>query len=95
MRISKLIVKLESLKEKHGDIHLLIEQNGYGGYAMHTTKKDVKIQKMDIQTFVCEDSLDEKIVKEFFPSWDGDVDTNDNLEIKVAVISTEQMIYAT
>jgi hypothetical protein len=95
MKISNLISKLEKLKEKHGDIHLLLQQNGMGGHAMHTTKKEVRVDTMSLHSFIGEEDLDDDVIKEFFPEWDGDIDTKENPSIKVVVLSTEDMLYAT
>lgn len=96
MKISKLIAKLEAVKAKHGDIPVFIEQQGYGGHALHTTEAKDSLQNLTLMTLLHSDQeLDEKEIKKIFPEWDGDIDSEQDLKTKYFEISTGTMLYAT
>jgi hypothetical protein len=63
MNISKLIAKLEKLKEKHGDLPILVEESGMGGYAMHTVSDKLEIQTMSLSTLLKCDEPEEAAIK--------------------------------
>jgi len=96
MKISKLIVKLEKLKEKYGDLPILVEESGMGGHAMHTVSDKLELQTMSLSTLLYScDEPEEAAIKEIFPEWDGDLESNQNLKTKYVELAMETMLYAT
>ena len=95
MKISKLISKLEKLKEKHGDLPILVEESGMGGHAMHTVSDNLELSTMSLSTLLTCDEPEEAAIKEMFPEWDGDLESKQNLKTKYVEIALETMLYAT
>jgi hypothetical protein len=92
MKISQLIEKLEEFKSRLGDAEVLVEERGFGGYAMHTVRN---VSEDGLCGGSIEDRPDDSILKDIFPEWDGDQDTLDDQEIKCVSLSTGTLLYAT
>ena len=96
MKISELIEKLTKIKEKHGDIPVLVEEEGYGGHALHTLKCDKRrVHNLELGTLIWSDEPNEELIKELFPDWDGNMESEQQLEIKYVELSTGKMLYST
>jgi len=53
MKISKMIEDLNSLKEKLGDVEVIVNIDGFGGHASYTTHKidETKVYKYHYEEF--------------------------------------------
>jgi len=93
MKISELIIKLESLKQEHGDIRVMVNEDGFGGHALHTLSS--KIRTSSFGSYMIED-MGEDEFRELFPDWDGETEFEDtDMEISYVELSTGSMIYST
>lgn len=95
MNISKLIAKLEALKEKHGDIPVLIVEHGFGGYAVHTTAENLnetKISPLDFENESLEDDNEFNQFKESHPDFKFETVGD---RVTCVEIHGGEMIYAT
>jgi hypothetical protein len=90
MKISQLIKQLEKLKNKLGDVPMLVEVKGFGGYAMHTVDS-VAETCLHTGDFEEENNFTEEEIKEMIPTYDPEKDDEfDCVEIKIG-----SLIYAT
>lgn len=102
MKATELIQKLQELVEKHGDIQILIEQEGMNGEALFTTYVSDFIS--DITPYnigeMCEPSIE--TVKELFPNfivnegqefYDVMEDYDGNDKCKYIKLSCGEMVY--
>jgi hypothetical protein len=94
MVISELISKLEELKNKIGDVQVLVEHEGFGGYAIHTLEDvgESSLSSYDID----EDNYDYDVIRRLFPDWDGDEDTFEDFDSEVNCVEIKMgtMLYA-
>ncbi len=81
MKISLVIQELTAILEEHGDMPFLVTVDGFGGHAEYTAK-NLHFGGMYCSTdeLLNELQLDEEVVQEFFPEYngtacDGDVNT--------------------
>ena len=93
VKISELIEKLEQIKVKHGDLMVLGEMSGYGGHAIHTVTECVEVSNINLYDML--DHSCENEIKEIFPEWDGDIDTEQDLSVDYVEISLGGMLYST
>lgn len=94
IRISELIKTLEELKDKHGDVPVLTKEDGFGGYAIHEAALPDDYE-LFISDFFEEGSNTEK-AKEFFPEWNGEDNTIDDIKpITCVCMYTGSTIYST
>jgi hypothetical protein len=101
IRVSKLIKELQELQEfekKHGNVPVLMREDGMGGHAMFFVD-GVCSNPTEIGLYDFEDIDDnEEKVKALFPDWDGDAETvyeSDMKPVKCLEISTGEMLYST
>jgi len=94
MKISELIKELEEFKAKHGDLVVVSKEDGMGGYGMLLSEGISKYPDT-INGYHFEDIDDEQNIKKVFPEWDGNEDTLDDLEVKVAILYTGDTLYST
>jgi len=92
MKISTLIKQLEEIKEKYGDLPILIYEQGFGGHALLTFGRCEK-SEMYAGSLLEDDNLDEKQVKEIIPEYDGNEDSLDK-DFDYVQISGGSMIYS-
>ena len=95
MILSKLISELESLKEKHGDLPILVQESGFGGYAMHTVSDKLEVNRMSLETLLTCDEPEERVIKEMFPEWDDDLESEQNLKIGYVTLVLGTILYTT
>jgi len=94
MKISELEKILAFVREKHGDVEVLIEESGMGGYAMHTINVNDRINEMELSSL--DENDDEDIKKQLFPSWDGTEETIDDVpSLKYFEIGMGTFLFAT
>lgn len=91
-RISELIAKLEVIKAEHGDSPMLIKEDGFGGYAIHTFGSCDIEERYAGNKF--EVNLKEKEIKEIIPEYDGTTESLDK-DFNCVVFSRGTMIYST
>lgn len=96
IKISELIEKLQKLQEKHGDLPVMYEEEGYGGEAMHFVS-GVKQDKIYSHYLEDVDGY-QKELKTLFPSWEGNPDEFWEREFEPAeciTIKSGGMLYST
>ena len=88
MKISQLIKTLEGLQASLGDVPVVIEERGYGGYAVHTCGA---VNKSSIRTYdLGEDGYpDADTLKELFPQWDGQEDSFEELDAECICVEIQ------
>ena len=98
IRVSKLIKELQEFEKKHGNVPVLMREDGYGGHAMHYIS-GVENHPTKIYPHSFEDiDKDDPKVKALFPKWDGDPESlwNSEMEpIKCLEIGAGDILYAT
>lgn len=103
MKATELIKKLQDLVDKHGDLQILIEQEGMGGEALFTAYVSERID--DISPYELGEINDPSIdtVKELFPNfpinegqefYDAMEEYNGNDSCKYIKLICVEMIYA-
>ena len=94
MKISEAIKELKSIMEKHGDLPLIIQQDGFGGHAEHTVSH-LQHRKMFLSsTELSEEySLSDEQIKELIPEWNSDDEICGDID--TIVITTKSIISAT
>jgi len=96
MKASELIKELEARIKNIGDFEILIQENGFGGYSMNTISERISTTSIHIQELLNdEDDISENEINVFFPEWDGDYDTDQDLEKECLVLQSDSMIYST
>ena len=93
MKISEIIDKLNLLKDEHGDIQVFCREDGYGGHAVHIIGEDINLKHLTLHDMF--DDGDDVLIKELFPEWDGDYDTDQELSINYVEIELNNVIYST
>lgn len=97
MKITDLITQLEKIKNEKGDLHIVMTEKGFGGYAVNSTSNNVDLSEIRLGDFLDtdDDFMDDDLCKEFFPEWDGDIDSEQDLTIEVVDITSDALIYST
>ena len=96
MRISELITKLQEIEKEHGDLTVLSQEDGFGGYSMNTLSEKVSIETISLSSLLySEEGVDEEVGKQLFPEWDGDPDSDQDLALNCLVLNTGYFLYAT
>lgn len=98
-----MVKALNELIEKHGDLHLVGREDGFGGYGMHLVEKpDSRLTTIGLDHFEEEPSA--HVLKELFPDLEipeeGIFDDDGHLqvqhqEIKCIEIPFGSLIYST
>lgn len=68
MRITEAIKKLQEILEKKGDIHLVMEEDGYGGEAKHIISDICSTTMYATREEMEENCVDEDTINEFIGS---------------------------
>ena len=103
MKATELIKKLQDLVVKHGDLQILIEQEGMNGEALFTTSVYESIYNISPYEIgeMCEPSI--KVVKELFPNfpvnegqefYDVMEEYEGNDSCKYITLICDEMVYA-
>lgn len=94
MKASKLIEELQKIVKEKGDISVLIEERGFGGYAIHSIN-DIVVST--ISPSYIEEGLSDSLWEELFPELDKSEynDDTDGPEKEYIEISLSEMIYST
>ena len=96
MKISELEAQLAILKAKLGDVQILVEEKGFGGYAMHTCTgaKESSINSGDLGE---NGYPNNDVIQELFPEWDGNEDSLEDLDSEVTCVEINlgTMLYST
>jgi len=92
MLTSELLYILQQNLAEHGDIPVLVEQRGMGGYAIHTIDS-TDIQK--ISPYDIEEEVTNECYKEVFLEWDGNEDISCISSQKYLELKLGSMLYAT
>lgn len=103
MKASVLVQALNKLIEKHGDLHVIGRQDGFGGYAMHLVDKpSTHLRTISLEDF--EEEPEAHILKELFPDLkapegvfdeDGNIQVPDGAKVRCIELSFGSMIYST
>lgn len=88
MKVSELMNLLNHHIQTVGDSEILVEQQGCGGYAMHTIDR---VSKSTLHSGDLEENDDEDIITEIFPTWKE----GDDLSIEYFEINLGTMLYST
>ena len=97
MKITDLIKKLEDIKEKDGDVPIVVKHDGFGGYGILIC--DGVIQTTISPWAMAEGgeygNITDKDIRIFFPNWDGNDDSLDTMDkAKCVCINGGKLIYA-
>lgn len=94
MKISEAIKQLQEIMDKHGDMPLLVEMQGFGGHAEHTVSHlRFGDYYMNTDELSEEYSLSNEEIKELIPEWNQDDEIG--RDVNVVTIYTGAMISAT
>ena len=93
MRISELILKLEEIKNQHGDLLCTSQEDGFGGKAIYLLSDYISIDKLYFEEVLYNENgeSDIDVLKEVFPDFNGDYTDIDAVE-KYADDLPEQII---
>jgi len=108
MRISELILKLEEIKNQHGDLLCTSQEDGFGGKAVYLLSNNISIDSMYYDQFLYDENIDPSdvdVLKKIFPDFTGDYNNFDDVEkyansleeheIKIITFKNGFMIYST
>lgn len=95
MKIKNLIKKLSKIESKHGDVEVFIEVSGFGGHSIHKITDDVSLSAFNLQDLLYSDFSDEKTIKNIFPEWNDDMDSEQELTIDYVELSASSVLYST
>tara|TARA_R110000772_G_scaffold20466_5_gene57010 strand:+ start:157589 stop:157870 length:282 start_codon:yes stop_codon:yes gene_type:complete len=87
MKISELIKDLEEMKNEHGDLTVMLEEDGY---------ELLLCDKISVETvgwYHIENVYNIDLIKEVFTEWDGNEDTLEKFETKVISIHNRDLLY--
>ncbi len=98
MIISELINQLEQAKKEFGDIHVFIQEDGFGGRAVYAcvgpSKWTEEIYPGELLEHM---SLEKEEIQKLFPNYNGDEESLETMEETAigVVIKSGGLIYST
>lgn len=97
MKISQAIKELERLKEQHGDMFILIKEDGFGGHAIHTTSgfNTITLSTYEVSEGIDEGRMTIEDAQEIFPEMTEENYEEIDDQVNCLIIQAGTMIYAT